>query len=136
MVNADGSMKPLSETLGILRESFRDLTEAEQAEYASQIFGKEAMSGMLAIINASEEDYNALTDAINNTSGAAEEMVEVKLANLEERITILKSGLEGLALELYSTFSDQAIVAVEMLTEAVGNVTTALREGGIPCAYT
>ena len=45
--NADGSTKPLRETIIELRKAFADLDEAQQTEYASTIFGKEAMSGML-----------------------------------------------------------------------------------------
>ena len=52
-----------------LREGFNGLTEAQKAEYAAGIAGKEAMSGLLAIVNASDEDFAALTEQINNCNG-------------------------------------------------------------------
>ena len=70
MTNADGSMKSLGEVMDMLRDKLGGLTEAEQAQVAAQIFGQEAMSGMLAIINASDSDYAKLTDAISSADGA------------------------------------------------------------------
>src|SRR5690606_656570 len=52
LTNSDGSMKTLDEVMGDLRGSFSELDEVQQAQYASTIFGKEAMAGSLAIINA------------------------------------------------------------------------------------
>ena len=54
--NEDGSMKTLRETMDFLRETMGGMAEAEQTQAATAIFGKEAMSGMLAIINSSDED--------------------------------------------------------------------------------
>lgn len=98
MVNADGSMKPLRETLSILREQFSTLSEAEQAQAASTIFGQESMAGMLAIINASDSDFEGLISTMDEASGTAQEMADTQLDNLNGQLTILKSGLEGAAI--------------------------------------
>lgn len=100
MTNADGSMKPLSETMQILREKFDGLTEAQKAEYAAAIFGQESMSGMLAIINASDEDFDKLTESINNAGGTAQNMADTQLDNLTGQLTILKSTLESIAISI------------------------------------
>lgn len=100
MTNADGSMKPLSETMQILREKFDGLTEAQKAEYAAAIFGQESMSGMLAIINASDDDFNKLTESINNAGGTAQNMADTQLDNLSGQLTILKSTLESIAISI------------------------------------
>lgn len=62
----------LDETLSTFRVAFANLDGTQKAQAASMIFGKNAMSGMLAIINASEKDYNSLSDAIYNADGTAE----------------------------------------------------------------
>ena len=98
MVNADGSMKPLRETMQILRDTFSELTEAEQAQAASAIFGQESMAGMLAIINASQEEFDSLIESMDNAAGTSEEMAETQLDNLTGQLTILKSGVEGAAI--------------------------------------
>ena len=99
MTNADGSMKSLGEVMSMLRSKLGGLTEAEQAQAAAQIFGQEAMSGMLAIINASDSDYAKLTDAIYDADGAAQQMADTMLDNLSGQLTLLKSALEGLAIQ-------------------------------------
>ncbi len=101
LTNTDGSMKSLDEVMLNLRESLGGLTEAEQAAAAATIFGKEAMSGALAIVNTSEADFNKLSGAINNSAGAADRMAKEMQDNLKGRLTELKSAIEGVALQLY-----------------------------------
>ncbi|MBQ5851515.1 MAG: phage tail tape measure protein [Lachnospiraceae bacterium] len=101
--NTDGTMKSLGEVMVILREKFSGMTQEEQAFAASAIFGREAMSGMMAIINASDEDFKKLTDAVYNCGGTAENMANTQLDNLSGQITILKSTLEVLAYQISET---------------------------------
>lgn len=98
MTNADGTMKPFRETMQILRDTFGELSEAEQAQAASAIFGQEAMAGMLAIINSTQEDFDSLIETMDNAAGTSEEMAETQLDNLSGQLTILKSGVEGAAI--------------------------------------
>ncbi|MFB5066670.1 MAG: phage tail tape measure protein, partial [Candidatus Wallacebacter cryptica] len=101
LTNTDGTMKSLDEVMLNLRSSLGGLTEAEQAAAAATIFGKEAMSGALAIVNTSEADYNKLSESINNSTGAAARMSKEMQDNLQGRLTELKSAIEGAALQLY-----------------------------------
>lgn len=100
---------------------------AEKARAAAMLGGSRAMSGLLAIANASAADYEKLTSAIDNSSqafakladgsvvplnealasgqeiveqyeGSAQAMAETMLNNLPGQITLLKSQLEGLAI--------------------------------------
>lgn len=92
--------KSLHETIDILRDSFKGLDGSQQAEIASMIFGQRAMSGMLGIINASEEDYNKLTTAIKNSSGSADEMAKIMNDNLHGDLVLLQSAVEGAAIAI------------------------------------
>lgn len=96
--NEDGSMKSLRETMDFLRETMGGMTEAEQTQAATAIFGKEAMSGMLAIINSSDEDYQKLIKNIDNCDDAAQNMAETMQDNLSGQITALQSALQELAI--------------------------------------
>ena len=93
ITNQDGSMKSWGDVIKNLQTSFKGLTQDQQAAYAKQLFGKESMAGMLAIINTSTKDYNALSDAIKNSGGAANEAAQTQLDNLNGQLTILKSAL-------------------------------------------
>ena len=95
LTDSDGKTKSFGETLSDLRISFADLDEVQKTQYASAIAGKEGMSGLLALINSSDEDFDKLTDSIKNCTGASEKMAEIRLDNLEGDVTLFKSALEG-----------------------------------------
>lgn len=124
MTNADGSMKSLGEVMNMLRDKLGGLTEAEQAQVAAQIFGQEAMSGMLAIINASDSDYAKLTNAIYNADGAAQQMADTMLNNLSGQLTLLKSALEGLAIQ----FGEILMPRIKQFVSWLQNLTQKLQE--------
>lgn len=129
--NADGTMKPFSETMQILRDKMAGLSEAEKANVAAAIAGQEAMSGMLAIVNATDSDFEKLTSAIANADGTAQSMADTMNNNLKGAITILKSATEGFGITLYETFSGPAQKAIETLTGYVSQLTDAFSTGGL-----
>ena len=96
---ADGSVDFMA-TMQNVRSALSGLDSTTQAAALSTIFGKEAMSGWAAIVTASDEDFQNLTDTIYNCTGAAEEASEVRLDNLSGQITILKSTIEGIAIQI------------------------------------
>ena len=96
--NADGSMRDLSDILADCRTAFAGLTESEKASAAESLVGKNAMSGFLALINASDADVEKLSGAIDGCNGAAQSMADTMNDNLEGQLTILKSQLQELAI--------------------------------------
>lgn len=131
MVGTKGVSKSLSDTIDILRNSFANLTEAEQAEYAAQIFGREAMSGMLAIINASEDDYNKLTTAIYNADGAARQMAQTMQDNLAGDIEQFGGAVESLQIIVSDKLTPSLRQLVQFGTEAIETLSTAFQDGGL-----
>lgn len=103
--NADGTVKPLAETMELLRNKLGQLPEAEQAAAASAIFGKEAMSGWLSVINASDEDFAKLSGAIYNSEGAAKQMAATMQDNLKGDIEELGGALDTVAIKVQSKFN-------------------------------
>ena len=131
ITNADGSVKPLRETLKDLRERFAELSDAEKTEYASNIAGQEAMSGLLALVNASEEDYEKLTEAIDNASGAAAEQSAVMQDNLAGSITILKSTAESLGIEFYESIQEPLKEIADDAQQMLESLNRAFKEEGM-----
>lgn len=127
--NSDGSMKPLNQTLQELRGKFADLTDSEKAQYAANIAGQEAMSGFLAIMNASDEDFDKLTASIADADGAAKDMAETMQDNLSGKTTILKSSLEGLGLKIYESLEDPLKDSADEATDAVNSIIRNLSSG-------
>lgn len=95
----DGSVDFMA-TMKNLRQTLGGLESTEQAAAIAAIFGKDAMAGWSAIVNASEGDFTDLTNAIYNCEGAAQEAADIKLDNLSGQITILKGTLEGIAIQI------------------------------------
>lgn len=124
---ADGSMRELSDVLPELRTAFSKMTEKEKAANAEAIAGKTAMSGLLAIVNASESDYNKLSKAIENSAGAAERMADIKIDNLKGDITLLKSAAEGLGIELYDQMNAGLRGGTTAVTSIIGDITDSLK---------
>lgn len=103
--NADGTVMPLAETMEYLREKLGDLPEAEQAAAASAIFGKEAMSGWLAVINTSDEEFSKLSTAIYGSEGAAKQMAATMQDNLKGDIEELGGALDTIAIKVQDKFN-------------------------------
>lgn len=125
--NTDGTMKPLSQLMDELRVIFSKFTDEEKAAYASALAGQEAMSGLLAIVNAAPDDYQNLTAAIYDANGAAKEMSEVMIDNLKGDVTLLQSAVEGLGIQFYESMDNglrevvqDAIGYIEQLSDAFG----------------
>ena len=117
--NADGSMRNLNDVVVDLREAFADMTDAQKASNAEAIAGKVGMSGLLAIVNASEGDFNKLTGAINNSNGVAQSMAETMQNNLNGKLTQLKSVLEGVAISFGEVLTPMLMKVVESITNVV-----------------
>lgn len=94
----------VQEAVEALTKSTDGLTDAQKVQEAEAIAGKTAMAGLLALLNTNEEDYNKLADAIYNCEGVAEEMAETMNDNLQGQFVLLKSQLEGVAIQLGETF--------------------------------
>lgn len=134
LTDSHGNMKSLDTLMGDLRKSFGGLSEAEKAEAASSLAGQEAMSGLLAIVNASDADFNKLKDAIYGADGASAKMAETMQDNLQGKITILKSTVEGLGIKIYEEIEDPMKEAAEGATDSVEQISSALENGGIDAA--
>lgn len=115
--DSNGDMLPLKDLLEQLRSKFKNLSKDQQAQAASTIFGKESMSGMLAIINASDSDFNTLAENLSNCDGRAKAMADTMNDNLAGQFTILKSTIETIALQFG-----------EVLVPAMKNVVAKLQE--------
>ena len=126
ITNTDGSVKPLSQTLQDLRAKFGALTDSEKAQYAAMLAGQEGMSGLLAIVNASDQEFESLTEQINNSSGAAQKMADVMMDNLSGKFELFTGALDSMKMSLGEKFKPYLIEALEWMTDKVPDVENAL----------
>lgn len=87
--NDDGTIKPFMQTMEEMRDKFSGLTDDQKVQYAASIAGQEAMSGLLAIMNASEGDFEKVANAIGHANGSAEKMAKTRMDNLAGDIELV-----------------------------------------------
>ncbi|MDE6781396.1 MAG: phage tail tape measure protein, partial [Ruminococcus sp.] len=117
LVDSEGNAREYEDIIAELSQTEEGLVQSEQLKNAAILFGKQNLSGMLAIINASEKDYKDLTEAIDNCDGTALNMAETMQDNLEGQLTILMSQLQELAISF-----------AEILMPAIRNIVTKIQE--------
>jgi TP901 family phage tail tape measure protein len=128
LTDTNGNMNSFGEVMKDMRKGMQGMTEDEKASYAAMLGGQEAMSGLLAIANASDEDFNKLSDAINNAAGSAEKMAGIKMDNLQGAVDELKSGMEGLGITAFEQASESLKGFVENATSVVNNLNQKLSD--------
>lgn len=99
--------------------------EQEKLTALTEMFGARAMPAMLSIIQASDEDFNKLSNNIANADGAAQEMAETMLDNLPGAITIAKSAMEGLGIRIGEVMTPSLTKIIKKFTDFVGGLTEA-----------
>lgn len=125
---SEGNARDLSDVMGELRSATANMTAEQKSQLANTIAGTQAQKGLLAILNASEEDYNKLADAINNADGAAANMSETMLDNLQGSITLLQSAVDGVKISFGERLSPYVRGLADWLTAQMPAVEQGLDE--------
>ena len=96
--DSEGNMRSMNDILGDLNKSMDGMTSAEKSNIISTIFNKTDLSSVNALLANTGETWDSLQKSITDSGGAAQQMADTQLDNLQGQITILKSALEGLAI--------------------------------------
>ena len=99
--NSDGTMKSLAQIIDTLQKSTAGLTDEVKNQALAQIFGTEALSGMLSLVNRGSKELSDITKSFEDCDGAAEEMANVMLDNAKGALESLSGSLEsaGIAIQ-------------------------------------
>lgn len=116
ITDSNGEMLPMRDVLDQLRGKMGGLSKDQQAAAASTIFGKEAMSGALAVINASDEDYKKLTKSIDGSKGASKRMAKEMEGGIGGAMRKMKSAIESLAISLGDALAPMLYKAAKWIT--------------------
>jgi len=119
LTDSEGNMKSLDDVMGDLRKAFDGLSESEQTSYAKHIAGQEAMSGLLAIVNAAPEDYEKLTKAVEGSNGAAKKMADTMNDNVAGSLTLLKSNIESKMIKVFDAAKGSIKDSVNSMSSAL-----------------
>lgn len=126
--DAQGNARPLVDVMEELRDATANMNDEQKTSVANAIAGTNSQKGLLAILNASEEDYNKLADAIDNASGASKRMADTQLDNLKGSITLLQSAVDGVKISFGSRLNHYVLDVADGLTAAMPDVEAALSD--------
>lgn len=103
MSDTNGPRK-MSAILTELRDKTADLGQEEKLATLKMIFGTEAATGWLAVLDAGPETFNDLVDQMENCDGEAQKMAETMMNNAKGAFIQLKSAMEGLGISVGNVF--------------------------------
>lgn len=132
--DSEGKMKSLSEQVGMLQKATEGMTDEQRNNYLVTLYGQEALSGMLALINAGEGSLQELTAAYENSDGAAQAAADTMQDNLAGAMEQLGGSAETLGIVFYDSVSDNLKAAAESATDSVNEITEAFQDGGLDAA--
>lgn len=127
----EGKMRDWSDIISECRVAWRGLTEEEQIHHAKIIASQRGMSGWLAIMNASDEEVQQLTHSIENATGAAQNMADVRMDNLQGDLDHFNSTLDVIKNNLFDDVRDPLRSVVQEGTEGLDRINNAIKEDGI-----
>lgn len=129
--DSNGKMKSLSEQVGMLEGAFSGMTDEQKNNYLVTLYGQEALSGMLALINEGQGSLTDLTKSYENCDGSAKKAADTMQDNLKGAIEELSGSAESLGIVFYEDVSDSLKETAKTATESINNITDAFENGGL-----
>ncbi|ADU95284.1 phage tail tape measure protein [Geobacillus sp. Y412MC52] len=94
ITDAKGKMLPFSNIIGQLAEKTKNMSNAQKLAALSTIFGTEAASGMLTVVEAGPQKLDQLTKSLQNSAGASQEAAAKMKDNLKGSLEELQGAFE------------------------------------------
>ncbi len=113
-----GKMKPLNVMIGDLQTSLKGMTDQQKNATIATIFGQEALSGILALMDAGPSKINELTNGFNNCDGAASEMARTMQDNTKASIEQAFGAMETASIKMLQV----AAPAIKSIADGIGNL--------------
>ncbi|OKP91842.1 hypothetical protein A3844_01640 [Paenibacillus helianthi] len=118
-----GNILPLSNIIGQLTGSWARLTEAQQADVAATLVGREAASGFIALIEAGQGTFDNYVDSLETAGGTAERVAGTQMDTLKGSIDNMTSAMESAGIVIGDNFAPAVRGAVESITSMVTGFT-------------
>ena len=126
--DSEGNFRPLIDTFSDLSASMATFTEEKRTQAIREIFNKEDLKSVNALLQTSSAEWVALYGEIANSQGAASKMAQTQLDNLGGDVKKFNAAIDGLKLETYNTYEPIARAATQAGTVAVQAVTAPIKE--------
>lgn len=130
ITDSSGKVKSLRTIMKELRADFKGMSTTDQTRLAKALAGEDAISGFLAIMNASDTKWNQIANAVDNADGAAKRNAKISNDNLWGSIKSIQSAWESVQLSFMSQGPGSTIKEfVDAATIDLRKLSTALKNG-------
>lgn len=110
---------PLPQLVGKLQEGMKGLSKAEQAHALASVFGNEALSGMLTVVDAGPAKLTKLTEQFEHSNGASAKAARTMNDTVKGSFDQLMGSIETVEIQLYENFQEPLKEALLEATEIV-----------------
>lgn len=126
--DADGKMRGMKDIMLDMNDALGKLSSDEERTYfLSNIFNKVDLKSANALLSTNAERWDEVTEAIDGSKGAAEEMAKTQLDNLDGDVTTFKSALEGLQIQISDAVTPALRGLVQVGTAGLGALTEMMK---------
>ena len=132
--DSEGKMLSLADQVGMLKSAMEGMTDEQKNNYLVTLYGQEALSGMLALINEGPDSLASLTAAYEECDGSAQTAAATMQDNLKGAVEELSGSAESLGIVFYDSVAGSLKEAAQSATESVNNITDAFNNGGLNSA--
>lgn len=122
--DAQGNMRDWGDIIDDTREAWAGLTEEQQSSYAKQIAANTGIAAWQALMNASTEDTDKLSDAIENADGTTQKMKETMLDTSQGSLTMLSASIDTLKVTIGEELAPKIQTVIDKIQELVNWVGT------------
>ena len=120
-IDAEGNLLPLPKIIGQFNKAMAGMGDAEKNANIYDIFGKQNIAAVTALLNTGEEALNSYALAAANSAGTAAKGAEVIRGGLINQLKVLVSGLTELGFKFVEAFESRGSNGLKKLTEAIAN---------------
>lgn len=117
--DANGNMLSMEGIIGQLEQGLSGLTQQQRNQALTTLFGQEALSGMLVLLEAGPEKLADLAEGLDGAKDAAKEMADVMLDNTAGALEEFGGSIETAAINIQQILAPVVKNVVQWLTELV-----------------
>lgn len=116
--DSNGKLKSLATISDELNEKMKGLTDQQKQEALATIFGQEAMSGMMVLVQNGGAKLNSLTESLKKSDGAAKEMAKTMQDNTKASIEQMMGSLETAGIKLQQVLAP----SIKFIADKIGEL--------------
>ena len=101
LFDAQGQMLPFPQIIGNFNNALAGMSDQQRQVALKTIFGMRAVAGFSVLLKRGEDDLQDFGDELRDSMGTASEVAQTQLDNLTGDVTLFKSALSGIKIDIF-----------------------------------